>query len=141
LSNRIHGYTQTGGNRPFGVALLIGGFTGGEARLYETDPSGAFVGYKAAALGNRAESVRARLERRFTAGGQLDDALAAAFSSLVEGAAEARADTFEGAVVTEEGFRRLTDEEIDALSERQDEFGPGSGSADTPSGTPGEGEE
>ena len=38
--DNIQQYTQVGGARPFGVALIIGGVEDGEPRLYETDPSG-----------------------------------------------------------------------------------------------------
>ncbi|MGC9517775.1 MAG: archaeal proteasome endopeptidase complex subunit alpha [Methanomicrobiales archaeon] len=44
-------YTQHGGVRPFGSALIIGGVTNGGCRLFETDPSGALIEYKATAIG------------------------------------------------------------------------------------------
>ena len=44
-------YTQSGGVRPFGISLIIGGVSDGECRIYETDPSGALVEYKATAIG------------------------------------------------------------------------------------------
>jgi len=40
VTDYIQQYTQTGGARPFGVALLVGGIENGEPRLFETDPSG-----------------------------------------------------------------------------------------------------
>ncbi len=43
-------YTQHGGVRPFGVSLLIAGI-GDSPRLFETDPSGALIEYKATAIG------------------------------------------------------------------------------------------
>lgn len=44
-------YTQYGGIRPFGVALLVGGVSDGKPYLYEAEPSGAMTGYKATAIG------------------------------------------------------------------------------------------
>src|SRR5581483_5197263 len=40
-------YTQYGGVRPFGTALLIAGKDATGVHLYETDPSGALMSYKA----------------------------------------------------------------------------------------------
>ncbi|MFB6163947.1 MAG: archaeal proteasome endopeptidase complex subunit alpha, partial [Haloarculaceae archaeon] len=40
ITDQIQQYTQTGGARPFGVALIVGGIENGEPRLFETDPSG-----------------------------------------------------------------------------------------------------
>ncbi|RLF41117.1 MAG: proteasome endopeptidase complex, archaeal, alpha subunit [Thermoplasmata archaeon] len=44
-------YTQYGGVRPFGTALLIGGVDEQGAHLFATDPSGAMMEYKATAEG------------------------------------------------------------------------------------------
>ena len=44
-------YTQNGGVRPFGSALIIGGVYEDTCRLFETDPSGALIEYKATAIG------------------------------------------------------------------------------------------
>jgi len=43
-------YTQHGGVRPFGVALIIAGINE-NPRVFETDPSGALIEYKATAVG------------------------------------------------------------------------------------------
>ncbi|MFB6187366.1 MAG: archaeal proteasome endopeptidase complex subunit alpha, partial [Halobacteriaceae archaeon] len=40
VTDHIQQYTQVGGARPFGAALIIGGIDDGEPRLFETDPSG-----------------------------------------------------------------------------------------------------
>ena len=40
-------FTQYGGSRPFGTALLIGGVDENGIHLYETDPSGAYQSYHA----------------------------------------------------------------------------------------------
>ncbi len=45
-------YTQSGGVRPFGVSLLVAGIDGdGVPRLFQVDPSGAYFGWKATAIG------------------------------------------------------------------------------------------
>jgi proteasome alpha subunit len=44
-------YTQYGGVRPFGTALLVAGVDDQGVHLFETDPSGALVSYKAGSIG------------------------------------------------------------------------------------------
>jgi proteasome alpha subunit len=52
LSDIMQAYTQNGGVRPFGAAFLMAGIDpDGTVRLFETDPSGAVVQYKATAIG------------------------------------------------------------------------------------------
>lgn len=46
------GYTQFGGQRPFGVSLLYGGWDEHYGfQLYQSDPSGNYGGWKAVAIG------------------------------------------------------------------------------------------
>ncbi len=114
LSTRIHGYTQSGGARPFGVSMLIGGLNDG-AKLYETDPSGAFIGYKAGALGNRRQEVMDRLEQEYSPNETLDEALQVGYTAMASEEQDSESEV-EGAVITEDGFRRLTPEEIREFS-------------------------
>jgi len=45
-------FTQSGGVRPFGVSVLVAGCDGdGNPQLYQVDPSGAYFGWKATAIG------------------------------------------------------------------------------------------
>ena len=57
ISDLKRAYTQNGGVRPFGTALIIGGVNGDEARLFETDPSGALIEYKATAIGSGVQAA------------------------------------------------------------------------------------
>ena len=52
LCDMLQLYTQNGGVRPFGSALIIGGVYDGTCKLFETDPSGALIEYKATAIGS-----------------------------------------------------------------------------------------
>jgi proteasome alpha subunit len=51
LCDHMQTLTQYGGIRPYGTALLIAGVSDGEVRLFETDPSGTLLEYKATGIG------------------------------------------------------------------------------------------
>lgn len=61
-------YTQYGGVRPFGTALLIAGVDDSGSHLYETDPSGALIAYKAASIGAKRNTVMEVFEAKYTDG-------------------------------------------------------------------------
>ncbi|MHB9286129.1 archaeal proteasome endopeptidase complex subunit alpha [Halobacteriales archaeon Cl-PHB] len=65
VTDFIQQYTQVGGARPFGVALIIAGIADGEPRLYETDPSGTPYEWKALAVGADRGDIREYLENHY----------------------------------------------------------------------------
>jgi len=65
VTDYIQQYTQVGGARPFGVALIIAGIADGEPRLYETDPSGTPYEWKALAVGADRGDIRDYLEEHY----------------------------------------------------------------------------
>ena len=58
-------YTQYGGVRPFGTAMLIAGIDASGPHLYETDPSGAMMAYKAGGIGAGRNEVMEVFEKNF----------------------------------------------------------------------------
>ena len=58
-------YTQYGGVRPFGTAMLIGGIDSSGPHLYETDPSGALMAYKAGGIGAGRNEVMEIFEKDY----------------------------------------------------------------------------
>jgi len=64
ISDHKQQYTQYGGVRPYGAALLIAGVDNGVARLFETDPSGALMEYLATSIGEGRDTVLKILEER-----------------------------------------------------------------------------
>ncbi|CCU77203.1 unnamed protein product [Blumeria hordei] len=106
--------TQSGGVRPYGVSLLVAGWdegaepevnqakntdekssqeecsnkTGddikGDPMLYQVDPSGSYFPWKATAIGKSATSAKTFLEKRYTEGLELEDAVHIALLTLKE---------------------------------------------------------
>ncbi|WP_129115148.1 archaeal proteasome endopeptidase complex subunit alpha [Halegenticoccus tardaugens] len=82
ITDHIQQYTQVGGARPFGVALLIGGVENGEPRLYETDPSGTPYEWKAVSIGSDRGEIRDFLEENYREDMDLDAGVGLALRSL-----------------------------------------------------------
>ena len=65
IADRKQLFTQYGGARPFGVALLVAGVNKGKASLYTSDVTGNFFAYKANAIGENDEKVKEMLRKDF----------------------------------------------------------------------------
>jgi len=85
VTDHIQQYTQIGGARPFGVALIVGGVEDGEPRLFETDPSGTPYEWKALAVGASRKAVEELLETEYRADLALDGAIDLALEALSVG--------------------------------------------------------
>ncbi len=57
-------FTQYGGARPFGVALMIGGYNA-SPRLFTTDVSGNYFEYHANAIGENDEKIKEKLRQEY----------------------------------------------------------------------------
>jgi len=64
IANIKQQFTQFGGGRPFGVALLIAGYNH-KPVLYSTDVTGNYLQYKAEAIGEGDEKIREKLRERY----------------------------------------------------------------------------
>lgn len=78
--------TQSGGIRPFGVSLLIGGYdqNSDQFQLYQVDPSGSYFPWKATAIGKTSNSAKTFLEKRWNENLELEDAIHVALLALKE---------------------------------------------------------
>jgi proteasome alpha subunit len=107
-------YTQHGGVRPFGIALLIAGVND-TPRLFETDPSGALIEYKATAIGAGRATAMEIFEDKYREDMTKDEAIELALTVMNE-VTEGRMteETIEVAVIELETkeFRKLTPEEV-----------------------------
>jgi len=75
-------YTQSGGVRPFGTSLLIAGIEGDKTRIFETDPSGALLEYKATGIGSGRTEIMEILEKKYTEDIDLDKAIVLGLEAL-----------------------------------------------------------
>ncbi|MHB8603987.1 MAG: archaeal proteasome endopeptidase complex subunit alpha [Thermoplasmatota archaeon] len=75
-------YTQYGGVRPFGTALLIAGVDSTGIHLFETDPSGALMSDKACAIGAGRTAVMEMFESDYRENIEQDAAIALGLKAL-----------------------------------------------------------
>jgi proteasome alpha subunit len=107
-------YTQYGGVRPFGTALLVAGVDDTGAHLFETDPSGALMEYKASSVGSGRNQAMEVFEEKYKDGMTRDDAIAlglAALHKATEGKLNAEALEI-GVVDSKESFRKLGPDDV-----------------------------
>ncbi|WMW26454.1 archaeal proteasome endopeptidase complex subunit alpha [Methanolobus sediminis] len=108
-------YTQYGGVRPYGTALLIAGVDDSRPRLFESDPSGALLEYKATAIGAGRNAFMEIFEADYHEDMDIDAAIMLGMKALytsTEGKVDAA--TLELGVVTldDRQFRKLSEEEV-----------------------------
>jgi len=82
VTDYIQQYTQVGGARPFGVALIVGGIEDGTPRLYETDPSGTPYEWEALAVGADRGEIQDYLEENYDADATLEEGIDLALGAL-----------------------------------------------------------
>jgi len=113
-------YTQYGGVRPFGTSLLIVGADDERVRLFETDPSGALLEYKATGIGAGRSAGMEIFEEKYREDMTSDQAILLGLEALFK-AAEGKfeASTTEIGVIKldEKLFYKLEEAEVAARVE------------------------
>lgn len=114
-------YTQYGGVRPFGTALLVAGVDDLGEHLFETDPSGALVSYKAGSIGAGRNMVMEVFEESYQEGMDQDAAVTLGLKALKKATEEEKLNPKAveiGLVKRGESFRRLTENEVEAYIQK-----------------------
>jgi 20S proteasome subunit alpha 2 len=122
LASIAQEFTQQGGVRPFGISILVAGVDDDGPQLYQVDPSGAYFGWRASAIGKNYSNAKTFLEKRYSEDMELEDAIHTSLLTLREGfEGEMDANNIELAVVgNDRRFRLLTKEEVtDYLAEAE----------------------
>ena len=101
-------FTQYGGARPYGTALLIAGVDTDGIHLFETDPSGAYQSYHAGAIGKGRSEVIEYFEENWKPGLTLNAAVKMGLTAL-KGTLDddLNKDAVEIAYVDEGGYTKL----------------------------------
>ncbi|MFC2174616.1 archaeal proteasome endopeptidase complex subunit alpha [archaeon] len=108
-------YTQYGGTRPFGTSLLIMGIDDSGAKLFETDPSGAFSEVYAVAIGSGKKDVEAVFEKEYDQKATRDEAVVLALKVLKKvGDKTASAETVSISYVStsDRKYTKMTQEDV-----------------------------
>jgi len=127
VTDHIQQYTQVGGARPFGAALIIGGIDDGEPRLFETDPSGTPYEWKALAVGADRGEIQDYLEDNFVEGTDLHGGISLALQALAsvnEGKLRPESIGMATVDVESERFIELEIEEIEEYLEEEELLAP-----------------
>jgi len=106
-------YTQYGGARPFGTTLLIAGVDAKGPQLFATDPSGAYIEYKANSEGKGRNDAMAYFEEKYKENMTLEEAIDMGIKAIKKGSeGKLNPDAIEIAVIdAKEKFRRLSHDE------------------------------
>jgi proteasome alpha subunit len=115
LCDHMQTLTQYGGIRPYGTALLIAGVSDGECRLFETDPSGTLLEYKATGIGIGRPAVMKVFEEEYNPEAGVKDAIMLGLKAL-HSATEGKfdVDQVEIGVIGKDNalFRKMSREEV-----------------------------
>lgn len=84
ISNLKQICTQSGGLRPFGVSVLIGGIDpDGKARLFETDPTGTYFEYRASVIGEGEPEIEEILGKEYKENLTIEEGLRMCIKALM----------------------------------------------------------
>lgn len=120
LCDYTHLYTQFDGVRPFGVVLLVGGIDSTGKHLYSTDPSGAYLGYKAVCEGKKSTDAMTQFTKNYTVDITLNQALELGFQTMKKiTKPKFNAEMVEAAVIDEKtGYSKLSAETLKRFIEK-----------------------
>lgn len=117
ICNLKQQYTQFGGARPFGVALIVAGIDRHGARLFQTDPSGVYIGYLATAIGAESGTITEYLEKNYKHDLDIGECVELAVRALASAVEITDSNSIEVAYATVEAkkMRKMTADEVATL--------------------------
>ncbi|NOR39462.1 MAG: proteasome subunit alpha, partial [Candidatus Thorarchaeota archaeon] len=119
ICNKKAEFTQGGGARPYGVAMIIGSVDHDNTpRLFVTDPVGTYWGFLAAIIGKGTARAGEYLEKHYTRNKSLSEAIEIALGALREASdTDFTADNVEIAKIPLDTrkFQKLTRTEIEGF--------------------------
>jgi proteasome alpha subunit len=112
ICDRKHLVTQYAGVRPYGVGLLIGGIDNTGPKLFETDPSGTMIEWKARAIGRGAEKAGKVLQAGYKNGMTADDGLKLVIKAMKSGEKSVDSENIEVVAVKKDEVKKLSQEQL-----------------------------
>ena len=109
-------YTQHAGVRPFGASIIFAGIDKTGSRVFLSEPSGAYWGFKAVAIGAGADTVKSILEKEYREDMTLEEGIMLALkclSKVIEGKIEPNKIKIAVIPAETKKFRMLAWEEIE----------------------------
>ncbi|MDD1648120.1 MAG: archaeal proteasome endopeptidase complex subunit alpha [Methanomicrobiales archaeon] len=126
LCDHMQTYTMFGGARPYGTALLIAGISDGETRLFETDPSGTLLEYKATGIGTGRPAVMKVFEEEYDPTTTISEAIMLGLKALhvaTEGKFDVNTVEIGCIELDRKVFRKMTKEEVASFVEKFEQPG------------------
>lgn len=108
--------TQSGGLRPFGVSMLVGGADQDGAKLYRTDPTGLYYQYRATVIGEGETEIQEKLQKEYKESFTITQGLQFAVKAIKEFLGDDFSiDRIDAACIESEtkSMKKLTKEEIE----------------------------
>ncbi|MBI3413634.1 MAG: archaeal proteasome endopeptidase complex subunit alpha [Candidatus Aenigmarchaeota archaeon] len=116
IADRIHVSTLYAGLRPYGIGLLIGGSDSSGPKLFEVDPSGTTIEWKAHVIGRGAPAAEKTLNHKYDEKMKTEDAIKLAIEAIQKGEKDVTPQSLEIGIMEGVGdkvkFRRLPVNEI-----------------------------
>ncbi len=116
IADRIHVSTLYAGMRPYGIGLLIGGIDSSGPKLFEADPSGTAIEWKAHVIGRGAAAAEKVLSHKYDDKMKTDDAIKLAIEAVQKSEKDVTPQSLEVAVLEGQGdkvkLRKLSAQDI-----------------------------
>jgi len=108
VCDRKHLVTQYAGVRPYGVGLLVGGIDNTGPRLFETEPSGTMIEWKAQAIGRGADKAKRILTKEYRDGMDMVSGKKLLLRALKAGEKNATPGNIDAVVITKKGIKEMS---------------------------------
>lgn len=112
MADRKHLVTQYAGVRPYGVGLLIGGIDDGGPRLFETEPSGTMIEWKAQAIGRGGQKAKVLLNKSHRDGMPVEEGIKLLVRAMKAGEKTVNPENAEIVIVRRNKVERLTKNQL-----------------------------
>jgi len=108
ICDRKHMVTQYAGVRPYGVGLLIGGVNKSGTHLFETDPSGTIIEWKAQAIGRGADKAKKVLNQNYKSNMSIEEGAKLLLKAMKTGEKGIKAENVEIIAVKKGGMSKVS---------------------------------